>query len=307
MDDGDRLWHAILRRPHSRPLRQVYADWLEERGDPRSEFMRLQGRTVPADPHREAQLLRAHEAQWLGPMAGHLRDWGFAGGLIEWVCVETPVFLAHADEWVRRPGLLGVHLRRMSGHVRAVAECPALARLPYLFLGDNGLTADDVRTLLASRYLKNVRALFLQSNAIDNAGFGAIADAPALSRLRELSLSNNGLRPGLTLPAGGPLRRLRTLHLAVNHLGGDLGAVLDDAVFPALREAHAMMNGTGISELGDAPAFARMRSFSANLREGAEDDLARFAGSPHVRGLRRLAIDFYQADADRCVEALAAS
>jgi uncharacterized protein (TIGR02996 family) len=36
------FFEAILANPDDRSLPLVYADWLEERGDPRSEFLRLQ-------------------------------------------------------------------------------------------------------------------------------------------------------------------------------------------------------------------------------------------------------------------------
>jgi uncharacterized protein (TIGR02996 family) len=38
------LLEAIRENPHDDSLRLIYADWLEERGDPRSEFLRLECR-----------------------------------------------------------------------------------------------------------------------------------------------------------------------------------------------------------------------------------------------------------------------
>lgn len=42
MSEGDKLLQAILDNPEDDALRLVYADWLEERGDPRGEFIRVQ-------------------------------------------------------------------------------------------------------------------------------------------------------------------------------------------------------------------------------------------------------------------------
>src|SRR4051812_42154714 len=60
--------------------RLILADWLEEHGQPdRAEFVRVQVRRhrVPEWDarqtelaRREAELLRRHHAEWLGPLAG---------------------------------------------------------------------------------------------------------------------------------------------------------------------------------------------------------------------------------------------
>src|SRR5207244_842065 len=99
-----------------------YADWLEEREDPRGEFIRLQIELEPlhlprADPlaelqrvrtlrgrhpdsgasdgrlplakklHRESELLRQHETAWLGPAVAHRLDWRRRGrGIVSFPC-----------------------------------------------------------------------------------------------------------------------------------------------------------------------------------------------------------------------------
>jgi uncharacterized protein (TIGR02996 family) len=74
---------AILDEPDDLSSYAAYADWLEEQGDPRGEFIRVQlaledeGR--PASERRALQarkreLLEQHERQWLGELAPHLVD-----------------------------------------------------------------------------------------------------------------------------------------------------------------------------------------------------------------------------------------
>ena len=41
MSDGDALFRAVLASPEDATSRSVYADWLEEQGDPRAELLRL--------------------------------------------------------------------------------------------------------------------------------------------------------------------------------------------------------------------------------------------------------------------------
>jgi uncharacterized protein (TIGR02996 family) len=117
---------AILEDPDEQANYAAYADWLAEQGDPRGEFMQVQ--LALADESRkpgerkrlrkrEAQLLSAHQAEWLGPLAPFLLsgqsvtdysegspgqevpnyEWRFARGFLDAVHVhELDVPLARA-------------------------------------------------------------------------------------------------------------------------------------------------------------------------------------------------------------------
>ena len=70
------LLQAVYTAPDDDAPRLVYADWLEERGDPRAEFIRAQverAMTPEWDPRheeleaREQELLREHYEEWAGP------------------------------------------------------------------------------------------------------------------------------------------------------------------------------------------------------------------------------------------------
>lgn len=75
-DDSDFI-RAILARPDDGTLRHVYADWLEERGDPRGEFLRLDDQQAHAKDakqflaqHERLQALRKEIApSWLAQMS----------------------------------------------------------------------------------------------------------------------------------------------------------------------------------------------------------------------------------------------
>lgn len=60
------LLDRIYAAERSNEARLVYADWLQERGDPRGEFIALQCRTRRSP--REEELLRLHAKKWLGPL-----------------------------------------------------------------------------------------------------------------------------------------------------------------------------------------------------------------------------------------------
>jgi uncharacterized protein (TIGR02996 family) len=66
MSDEDAFVRAILADPINQGLRLLYADWLEERGDPRAEYLRLRAALdgqPPAGTSREALLARAEALQ----------------------------------------------------------------------------------------------------------------------------------------------------------------------------------------------------------------------------------------------------
>jgi uncharacterized protein (TIGR02996 family) len=71
---GDELLAEVYAEPSDRVRRQVYADFLLERGDPRGELIALQladgrGQLDRAGQRRIRALLREHQLTWLGPLA----------------------------------------------------------------------------------------------------------------------------------------------------------------------------------------------------------------------------------------------
>jgi uncharacterized protein (TIGR02996 family) len=83
---------AVLAAPDDDTPRLVYADFLEEHGEPeRAEFIRVQcqlahlpqGDSQRAELEaRERVLLAEHEADWLGPLASPLLHWRFRRGFV---------------------------------------------------------------------------------------------------------------------------------------------------------------------------------------------------------------------------------
>src|SRR5690348_9304066 len=76
MDDA--FLRSILADPDSDTPRLVYADWLEEQGNPRGTFIRLQCARAKLTRHdadwkdllaQEAPLLRRFEEEWSKPIA----------------------------------------------------------------------------------------------------------------------------------------------------------------------------------------------------------------------------------------------
>src|SRR5437764_14382885 len=107
MTDEASLVRAIRDDPDDLALRSVYADWLEERGDPRAELVRVQCElaTLPFGDHRawglrlrQQELLAEHGTSWLGGLpAWSGLTWHLDGGVVGAVTTTFEAFWAHAD------------------------------------------------------------------------------------------------------------------------------------------------------------------------------------------------------------------
>src|SRR4051794_5593177 len=85
----------IIEHPDDDAPRLIYADWLDEHGQPeRAEFIRLQCRLAllpegdperPALRVRESELLGAHRARWTADLKRLVRDCRFERGFVSWV------------------------------------------------------------------------------------------------------------------------------------------------------------------------------------------------------------------------------
>src|SRR5438270_10047207 len=97
MSHDDAFLRAIIENPDDDGPRLLYADWLDERGDPRGEFIRVQCALAGMDEYdprrwdlmtRERELLAIHQQEWLDPLPDDLPYWKFRRGFLDWVEVD---------------------------------------------------------------------------------------------------------------------------------------------------------------------------------------------------------------------------
>jgi uncharacterized protein (TIGR02996 family) len=275
---------VIRESPEDDAPRLVFADWLEEHGQPeRAEFIRLQcalARMGKSDKRREAlkrrdaELLARHNEAWLGALpalAGPGWRWGFHRGLVHAsryadgttealaALEEALAVIAEAGEWAWVEGLSvsGMGWAGDAGGVQALAASPGLARLTYLDLGRNGIGAAGARALAASPHLARLTRLRLSSNQIGDAGVRALAASPGLARLTYLDLGRNGIGAAgaCALAASPNLARLAVLVLTDNKVGNAGAAALAAAPHMA-RLTRLNLLGNGI-RLEEAAALER--------------------------------------------------
>jgi uncharacterized protein (TIGR02996 family) len=252
---------AILEAPHDDAPRLVYADWLDEHGDPdRAEFIRLQiryARMLLSDPDRRAlhsvvhEIGQAHHVEWVNQLP-ELRGvhWEvFERGFISTVRFDDPdAYFATARKVFAAAPIREVRLHQFGWpEATRLAESPYLHRVRVLDLNDgNRIANQGVEALMRSPQLAKLTALKLGRNSLGSAGVRAIAQSPYVRSLRTLKLERNdlfddGLRYLAMAPALDELEHLdlertrtsdeglRALALAKHrsrltwlHLGGNL-------------------------------------------------------------------------------------
>jgi uncharacterized protein (TIGR02996 family) len=233
----DGFLQAILDDPDDDAVRLIYADWLEEQGDPHGEFIRVQCELASGGKgpqrsrlvEREQELLRQHEVEWTKLIRRLVKQWMFRRGFIESVMVKAGQFFESVDSLFRQTPVRQLQLCGgppfRSGLGSALATCPHLRRIQTLDLSYTDLGSNGLQALAVSEYLDGLTTLNVSYNNIGNGGARALAGSPLLARLHHLDLSYNEIGPaGLrdlasAFAAQGEGCLLRSLDLRGNGLG----------------------------------------------------------------------------------------
>jgi uncharacterized protein (TIGR02996 family) len=198
MQDEEALFQAILDNPDDEALRLVYADFLEERGDPRAEFIRVQsalahlGAGDPRRPElefRESLLLTAHQRDWDRPLHQILADahtglvgqispprglasrndvvrWEYQRGFVEVIWAHARAFVQFADFLFRLGPLQHARIWGALEMIGDLASLFQLGRLKTLDLCNNGLGFSELRVLANSPHLGQLATLDLTANPL---------------------------------------------------------------------------------------------------------------------------------------------
>lgn len=205
MTEEQAFVQAIAGNPADHVPRLIFADWLEERGDPRAEFVRVQCALADVDStdprwpelsRRQRELLRLHGPAWTAPLRGWVDEWEFQRGLIDRVTMTPFNFTLWADVLFRLAPVRHVHFYRRNHvtlkEVEALADSPYLTRLTTFKLNtDRGIRDDAVRVLARTVSLECLACLDLSDNWIEDPGATLLAESPYLERLDSLKLGRN--------------------------------------------------------------------------------------------------------------------
>jgi uncharacterized protein (TIGR02996 family) len=318
--------HAIIENPQDDTPRLIYADWLEEHGDPgRAEFIRVQcelARTDEADERstllreRAWELLRQHGRGWreeLQAWAQGASPW-FRRGFVAGIATTARQFLSSGKGLCGRTPLESVRLRDPRERLNELAQCASLSRLSELVLDllsgtRTRLDLDGLRVLLASPHLGRLQSLDLSGSGLGPRGAEVLAESPAVANLSMLSLVGAEVNSAaIEWLAASPAReRCSILRLRANEVSGWGAAAL--ARFTSLRVLTLGLNplgGEGVGALAGSPHLTSLAWLDLDQTRPGRDGIAALASSPHLRNLRRLSLEANGLD-DEAVELLLTS
>jgi uncharacterized protein (TIGR02996 family) len=303
---ADGFLRDIIEKPDDDAVRLIYADWLQDNGDPdRAEFIRLQieraSRGGEEPEKREAALLKKHEATWEKEVPAWARRHAnfrvFRRGFIDHVVCTAREFLNGPAGMFRKSPVRSIEFRTYSERAAELAKCPELGRLRIITM--DGWHADHLgvkgaKKFFASPHLSNVRELWLAVSRIGESGIKALADCAPLSGLTRLELNGNDLlSAGAAALASSPhLTSLRYLNLGRNQIG-DKGAsaLADSTSLRGLLELEMWGNtitAKGVRALVQAPW--RLTGLSLAANEIGDELASILASAPALASLRELVL-----------------
>jgi len=280
----------IKQVPDDDTPRLIFADWLEENGDPRGEFVRVQcelAECAPTDPRRsrlvkrEKDLLAQFRDAWLGPLFEEVSvtslsrpDVSFRRGLLSLRC---PLDWFLRREWSRWDvwqntecllwieGLVLASIRADS--LRELCQTPLLSTVGSLKLE---LSPSDytqsLRLLGDCPHLTQLAKLHLGNVAITNQDMAVLSRSAALPNLQRLDLTGAAIDTvGVTDLKRFP--KLSHLDLTFNRFGD--GGVIELASLPLTRLRALILDSNGITDRG-----AKALACSSSLKELRQLSLA---------------------------------
>ena len=308
MDYEHPFVEQVRAHPHDDAPRLIYADYLEEAGDPQGELIRVQvalSHLPPGDPARrelelrESELLDEYADAWLAPLREHgaigLSARSFQRGLIERIRIHAADLVRWAHDLCRdAPALYCLEVRGLKDHSSLWLRLePPPTQITALDLGSNQVGALQQAVSGFNRWTDQINELSLAFNELDDHAFRSIFDS-AWPRLTRLNLSVNRLGPDAVASMTNhrtPLR-LESLSLSVNKTG-DMGLQLlaHSPVAATLRELDLSTTGittAGVARLVASPLLNNLESLSLRgnlLGEGSERALAALAHAPRLKRL----------------------
>ena len=236
--DDEPFLRRIRAYPDDDGPRLIFADWLDERGDPdRAAFIRVQialaGLPVD-DPQRSAllaaerALLDRHAPVWAAPFRGLATGLEFRRGFVDEARVPAAVFVRRAARLFAAGPVRHLHLLDLGGALPAAFASPYLGRLSALTVYAQHAGDGLGRAVAGSPHLGGLKALYLGRNRLRDAGVAALAGSSGLTSLETLDLSENDLSESgaRAVAAAFHWPHLRELDLCHNRLGPDGAATL---------------------------------------------------------------------------------
>lgn len=258
--DESGLLQAIADDPDDDVPKRIYADWLEENGDPEwAELIRLcLGSPFLRPVERQRGLVDSIVKRRGAGLPDDMVSCDYRTGLLTVITnfrtFQSKVFQDNAVAWFENARIQGLILYGNTKFWDRVAASPVLAAVRDLHLTNNALPIAGLTALCASPHVGGLHTLRLDGNRLWNQGLQILSRSTTFPRLRRLILPDNGINTdGLAALVEWPqLDRLTTLDLGRNRLQAANVAQL--AGSPRLANLRCL--GLQYNYFGDAGVIA---------------------------------------------------
>lgn len=266
MSEHDLLWAAVLAHPEDDVARLVYADWLEEHGQPtRASFIRHQILAAQAEADSPTaryhtahadRLLLEHRTEWSQSVRSRVLACDFHRGFIDQVRVDVATFPTDA------PALFAAE--------------PIRSLQPDRW-ATNAL-GDSLQPFFASPYLENATRLDFSQIQVAPVELEPLADCEHLRKITGLVLCGTPLLPELLerLLTGPAMPALASLDLSdLSHLGPRLARVLPTLRhrrFRHLNISRIVLNSQQLQQILASPCLSEVEELRLGWMTGANRD-----------------------------------
>lgn len=250
----DSFIQEIIANPRDDHIRLVFADFLEEQGDPRAELIRIQlerkeisrfDKQYAKLRKKELQLLRKHGG--FGSAPGVVRVLDTHGGFVDSIEVTVARFIKLQDEIFAAAPIREVHLKAKSKKFDRVRESPYLARLARISLNYNDATNDELIRFVKNPNLKTLEGLTLNASEMAPSVAIEVAQSSALTELKKLELYGHFLNTSScrAIAESAILTKLEDLQIASGQTDDSLHAIAASPNCRGLKRLYVSGDFTG--------------------------------------------------------------
>jgi len=305
---------AIRESPTDDAPRLIYADWLEERQDPRAEFIRVQCQLANENLStvermdlevREQALLGTNQHIWAAPFdpVKHKPTW--KRGFIHRLELTLDEFFEHSEAGLDFGPLHSLALEhRNEGNMelgKRLAQCRPLVDISEIDLSWAQLGAEGMLAFLESPHLTQLDMLALSEDTL--AITQGLAETESLPELTRLIISADEPESefgdqGMQLLADSPrLSGLKMLYLDNNNIGSAGATFLANSPYlTQLTHLHLgygsyslnHIGPEGMAALANSATLKNLTNLSLPYNRIGEAGLFAIANSPHLRQLESL-------------------
>jgi uncharacterized protein (TIGR02996 family) len=269
MSEGPSLLRACWDNPEDDNARLIYADWLKTSGDEdQAEFIRLSvQREKLWEGHPDLLLtqerydeLLLNKEKWLAHLPAPVRAYTqFERGLPTKFFIRKSMLKKNAKELLLATAIHSLHFRRGSLPLAELLKTNVLANVRGLNVEETYSEEEDLRAILQSDQLKELRRLDLTTDIDNESLLCEVLQQPGLSNLQHLNCNNS---KGVIVQALSKAKckfRLRSLRLPRGK---------GFSYLPVLCSLAALLQLEHLSLPADSPADADLRVFAqSHLRK----------------------------------------